>query len=195
MTDLEKSILAVVTSQINKIYTDIPAKVISYDATTQLCKVQPLIDIDGNELPPIPSVPVQQIGGSDWMVMIQIDAGTEGILKACMRDIGTWLYNNNSQSKRKFSLTDTVFEPGYRSKENAIPNPVNNGVQLRSRDGNHFAWLKNDGNFYVSGTVHCQSMISQDESYAKGEVLTRISHTHKYTDDGRPMETQPAEQK
>lgn len=183
MTELEEAIVAVVTNHIKKIYTDIPAKVVRYDAKKQQATLQPLIKIDGVKLNPIPAVPVQHIGGLGWTVAIQIDKGTEGIIKCCMRDIGTWLHNSKKQTNRKFSLTDTTFSPGYRSEEGAIPNLENNGIQLRSNDGKHYVWLKNDGDLYTSGNIHCKKSVRSDgESYAKGEVLSRISHTHPYID-------------
>lgn len=200
MTDFEESILKVVKHHFDQIYTHIPAKVIAYDPKTQLAKLQPLIDIDGVKLNPIPSVPVHQYGGDEWVVAMKINEGTTGMLQVCMRDMSTWLFNSEKKSTRKFSLTDTTFSPGYRSVEGAIPNLANNGVQIRNKKGDKYFWMKDDGNVYTTAVINCKSMNAEDDCTAKGEVLTRISHTHPYIDSvgssATPVDkdTDPAEQ-
>ncbi|TGW14437.1 hypothetical protein EIL50_05555, partial [bacterium NHP-B] len=94
MSDFKDAVLKLINNALDGIYQHIPAKVISYDPKTQFAKVQPLIDIDGVKLNPIPSVPVQQIGGAGFVVAIEITEGSEGMLQVCMRDMSTWLYSS-----------------------------------------------------------------------------------------------------
>jgi len=177
MTDFEEAVLTIFQHQFDSLYQHIPAKVLEYDEKTQFAKVQPLIDIDGVKLNPIPAVPVQHIGSQDFVVVMEIKPGTTGMLQVCMRDMGVWLFNNKKQSNRKFSLTDTTFSPGYRSKSDAIPNLVNDGIQLRSFDGERYIWMKRDGKSYFSDECHFSKRL-----YSKGELVTTIKHTHPYID-------------
>lgn len=182
MTDLEQAIVTIFNKLIKEVYTTFPASVIEYDEKTQLAKIQPLIKIDGIELMPIPSVPVQHIGG-DWMVVTEIAAGVEGMASVCMRDLTAWLHDADATSSRKFSPSDSWFSPGIRSEAKAIPDLENNGVQLRNRKGDQFFWLKNDGDSYVSGNLFVDKEIkAKGDVYSNDEVLTKISHKHAYID-------------
>jgi hypothetical protein len=185
MNSIEEIAYAVFNNEMRDVYTSTPGVVVEYDSELQQAKVKAFV---GNEEFIIPGLPVHQIGGDDWLMAIKIIPGTEGMIEFCMRDISKWLYGADDMSSRKFSSNDARFSPGFRSEKNAIKGLENNGIQLRSRDGKHFFWLKDDGDTYVSGNLHvAKKVISEDDVMSKGEVLTRISHTHSYIDSvGQP---------
>jgi hypothetical protein len=54
---------------------------------------------------------------------------------------------------RFHSLQDAFFIPGFRSLGNILPDFQNNGIRMRNRSGNQFAWLKNDGSIAVENSA------------------------------------------
>jgi hypothetical protein len=50
-------------------------------------------------------------------------------------------------------LQDAFFIPGFRSLGNILPDFQNNGIRMRNRSGNQFAWLKNDGSIAVENSA------------------------------------------
>ncbi len=168
---LENIINHIVDKRIDDIYTSFPAVVVSCEKNIAVLK--PMIMIDGEELPELEGVPVHQFGGSGYTVEVEILEGTEGMVHFAMRAFFDWLSTGSvdkSENERQFDINDSWFVPGIRSKKTELAPMDNEGIKLRSQDGNHYLWLKNDGNVYCSGDV-----------YSKGEKLTRQSHTHKFT--------------
>lgn len=208
---MEEMILKVLKNQFDKIYTSFPAIVTDHDPELQQVTVKPAIDLN---IDLIVSVPVAHVGG-DWCVVTQIDKGTEGMISVCMSDISAWMYGDvNVLSARKFNVSDSFFIPGLRSEANALQNVENNGVQLRNKDGSQYIWLKNDGTAHFSGKIFAEKgaefteevtinkkltvndeIEAAEDITAKGEVVTRLSHTHKFTgDEGYQGTTQGAKQ-
>jgi len=97
----------------------LPAKVISYNRTTNLAKVQPLIKMvtaDGNTVSraTIAEIPVFQYAGGGFMVSFPIAAGDLGWIKANDRDISLYMASFNESAPntlRRKSFSDAMFFP------------------------------------------------------------------------------------
>ena len=109
----------------------LPAEVQSYDLATQTVSVQPLVnevalDADGNSfielLPVISGVPVEFPGGGGMILTFPLQAGDTGRLIFADRSIDEWKTQGGGQApnaQRRHDLTDAIFAPGLRSKNNA----------------------------------------------------------------------------
>lgn len=111
------------------------------------------VDINGAtfRVPPIIDVPVLFIGG-DFAVEYQLDGGEEGLIVFGQRCIDGWKQTGGVAANpigRFFELQDAFFIPGVRSLPNALPDFQNDGIRLRNRSGDQFAWLKRDGSVLV----------------------------------------------
>jgi hypothetical protein len=85
----------------------------------------------------IASVPVVQIGGGGYMLAVPIKAGDLGWIKACDRDISTFMQSYKSSAPptaRIHSFSDGVF----------IPHVMTNFI-INSEDDDHLVLQKNDG--------------------------------------------------
>lgn len=97
----------------------LPARVISYNRTTNRATVQPLIMLLTTSNATIPraqigSVPVYQYGGGDFLLSFPVKAGDLGWIKANDRDISLFLqkYGQSAPNTiRKKSFSDAVFYP------------------------------------------------------------------------------------
>lgn len=134
------------------VFTSIPAVITAYDPETQLAQVQIQIMAKSAEdkdlaYPVIIEVPVQQYGGLDFAVEIQIDIGTEGMLHFAHRCIETWKETGELSKQeliRFHDANDCYFIPGVRSKPNALSSHSNNGIRIRNKDASEYIWLKSD---------------------------------------------------
>lgn len=183
MNPIEAIAQHVFESEMGNVFTSLPATVLEYDETSQQVKAKIAISLDGQDDVILTGVPVQFFAAKNYLCTVQIDAGTEGTIEFYMRDVSQWLHGEAEQSKRRFDINDARFVVGVRSEANAIPDLENNGIQLRNLDGKQYIWLKNDGDSYISGNLFVAKEIkAQGDIYSKGEVVTRISHNHKYID-------------
>lgn len=98
----------------------LPAKIIAFDRTTGLARVQPLIylvDSNGNQhkRAQIASVPVLQIGGGGFFISFPIKPGDLGWIKANDRDISQFLRTYDLAQPPTFRIktfSDALFIPG-----------------------------------------------------------------------------------
>lgn len=120
----------------------LPAKVISYNRTTNRATVQPLIMMLTTadttvQRAEIASVPVFQYGAGDFLLSFPVKAGDLGWIKANDRDISLFLqsYSNAAPNTiRKKSFSDAIFYPdvmrGYTIASEDLDNVV-----LQNLDG------------------------------------------------------------
>lgn len=127
--ELEDAIFEFVIGEIAKIRTVTPAKVISYDATTQRATVQPIlrgryVDEDTLEIvttrPPLLShVPIWWPGSAGVALYAPLEAGDEVMLIISDRALSEWKASDRDdltpQDMRRFELTDAVALPGRKS--------------------------------------------------------------------------------
>lgn len=133
--------------------TSIPGHFITFDSATQLAQIQigiQRIDLNGNTFEPSPLIecPVAFLGGSEYFIEHQIDAGDECLIVFSQRCIDDWVNSGgvaNNPIMRFHDFSDAAILPGLRSQPNKIKSFENNGVRLRNKAGDKFIWLKNDG--------------------------------------------------
>lgn len=126
----------------------LPAQVISYNRTTNLAQVQPLIvmvttDNIQVQRGQIASVPVQIPGGGDFILSFPIKAGDLGWIKANDRDISLFKQFHESSppnTQRKHSFEDALF----------IPDNMMQGVTINSEDANNLVIQSLDGTVRVA---------------------------------------------
>ena len=119
-----------------------PAKVISYDRTTNLAQVQPMIMMVKNDgtiqaRSAIASIPVLQLGGGNFMLNFNINPGDIGFIKANDRDISLFMQSFTQtppNTYRKHSFSDAIF----------IPAPMHN-MTINSEDASNVVLSSLDG--------------------------------------------------
>lgn len=123
----------------------LPAKVISYNRTTNLAQVQPLIVMVTTQnkqvqRAPISAIPVLQPGGGGFVFSMPIKAGDLGWIKANDRDISLFkqfFRGSPPNTYRKHSFEDAIF----------IPDCMLQGATIASEDVNNSVWQN------LAGTV------------------------------------------
>lgn len=124
----------------------LPARIISYDRTTNRAQVQPLVKIlttDNRQVgrAQIASIPVMQFGGGGFVLNFNLKPGNLGWIKASDRDISLFLQTfkeNAPNTLRLHSFQDAVFIPdvmtGYtingEDAENAVLQTMNGAVRV-----------------------------------------------------------------
>lgn len=132
MSELGGALRDIIDSFTRELHTCLPAKVVSYDAATQTCAVQPqvkrvVVDEEGNEsvesLPQIVGVPVGFYVGGGFMMTFPVAAGDTGLLIFSELPIDTWL-NAGKESDpgdlRHHALGDAFFAPIVRPTANKL---------------------------------------------------------------------------
>lgn len=97
----------------------LPAQIITYDRSTNLAQVQPMIMmVTANDASvpraPIASVPVLQLGAGNFMLNFPLNPGDLGWIKANDRDISFYLQTlaqSNLNTFRMHSFEDAIFIP------------------------------------------------------------------------------------
>lgn len=119
----EDSLVGAFRFVVNKMLQDsngqLPAKIISFDRTTNRAQVQPLIAIvttDGTQISraQIASIPVLQIGGGNFMLNFNLLPGDLGWIRASDRDISLFLQSYSEEkpnTNRINSFSDSIFIP------------------------------------------------------------------------------------
>lgn len=144
------------------VYTAIPGHVLAFDPDNQRAQIQVgilRVDINGATytLPPIINVPVF-FQGDEFVVETQIDPNCEGMIFFSQRCTDGWKNTGgvaDNPLANFHDMQDAFFLPGFRSLPNVITDFSNNGIRLRNKSGNQFAWLKNDGSIALeNGAGH-----------------------------------------
>ena len=97
----------------------LPARVVSYDRSTNRVVVQPMVMVLGTSgeslsRQPIPNIPVFNIGGGGFIMSFNLNPGDLGWIKASDRDISLFLQNYTEQrpnTLRKHKFSDALFFP------------------------------------------------------------------------------------
>lgn len=129
-TELEDLLKLAVRTGLSDVYTAIPGKVESYDASTETCSVRPQIrqvidDESGarvaEALPLLQAVPVEFPGAGDISITFPIEIGTTGMIEFCLNNIGEWVRRGrlvDPADRRLHGLSGAVFRPGLRHSRN-----------------------------------------------------------------------------
>jgi len=123
---LQEVFAAAMDARLEEVRVCVPARVESYDGTTQKADVQPLVkrrhedefgDLQVESLPVVPGVPVIFPGGGGFLLQFPVSAGDTGLLLFSADSIDKWLDQGglvDPESHHRFSLSDGIFLPGLR---------------------------------------------------------------------------------
>lgn len=148
--------------QMKGVYTSIPGHIVTFNPVLQRAQIQIGIErvlLNGATENPrvIEDVPVHFAGG-DFTLEFEVGKGTEGAIFFSQRCIDGWKNSGGVAANplaRFFDMQDCYFLPGVRSEPGAISGFQNNGIRIRNKSGDQFAWLKNDGSLALeNGAGH-----------------------------------------
>lgn len=153
-----------------EIRVSLPVRVQTYYQDSQTADVVPLIadvyiDEDGEQqvenLPVIPSVPVQFPEGGGFVLTFPIAAGDTGVILCTDRSLDGWLTNGGTQPQaplddRRHALKDAVFLPGVRP--NVSPRSSTLDRIFLGRDGANHAPAAREGDS-VKVTIPANSFL------------------------------------
>ncbi len=120
---------AVLDQTLDRVRLGMPGRVESYDATTQLCSVQPLIkrkytdDLGDHveQLPVLPDVPVIFVGSGPFSITWGLAKGDTVWLEFGAQSLERWLQRGGIvEPMHAAGLHDAVAIPGLRSKAEAV---------------------------------------------------------------------------
>lgn len=184
----------------------LPAVVVSYDADTQRANVQLTLtmkvlkddrSVEYQKRPLLLDVPCHFAGGGNGVLTFPLQAGDEGIILICDRDMSEQLDKGgvrNFSSEEIYSLNSSWFINGLRTLPNSIKEFSNQHTELRSRySRNQRITLKDDGSIEVYSTqpIHVESTSSVNvkapDIYLEGTVHIKgdIIHTGNQTSTGK----------
>lgn len=117
--DLAGALAWLFNKQIKRINGQLPAQVLSYDRTTNIANVQPLIVMrttEGDHVrrAPIARVPVVALGGGGFVINFPLKPGDLGWIEASDRDISLFMQNLTEappNTNRNNSFEDARFIP------------------------------------------------------------------------------------
>lgn len=114
----------------SNVHTAIPGRIVSYDRTTRLAEVQPIIKKrlelgSYEETPVIQSVPVIWPGTVDAVIHLPLHQGDGCLILFSERSMDAWIEARstdpiNADDIRRFSLVDAVCIPGLAPPQVAI---------------------------------------------------------------------------
>lgn len=176
---IHELIKVIVNTKMKDVYTAVPAHILAFDPSTQTAQIQIgilRVDVNGKSYapPPIIECPVCFLGDG-FTVEFQIDAGCEGLALFSQRCIDGWLQTGgvaDNPLARFHDMSDCLFLAGFRSMPNVITNFQNNGIRIRNKEGNQFAWLKNDGSISVENGAGHIRIASDGTVTINGVVIT-----------------------
>lgn len=137
----------------NSVRTALPANIVSFDPETQLASVQIAINRvtlkgEAKKDPVIKNCPVCVYGAAGGLVEVKIEEGDECLIMFSMRCLDNWRNEGGIARPAKFSIMpekDAFVLLAPHSKPNAIEGYSNDGIKIRSLDGNNYSWVKDDG--------------------------------------------------
>lgn len=165
-----------------KLHTQLPARVVSFNATDQTVSIELLItqmDYEGNalSLPPLVDVPVQMFSYGAFSITATPTEGDEGLAHFSERCIDGWFESGRASVPldiRFHDLSDAFFAGGYKSKPNAltiIPGAMHIGAE------SCYIRLFENGTIEIQGNVTVNGTLT-----ANGISLTE--HTHDGVQSG-----------
>ena len=146
--------------QLAQLNVSLPVRVLTYDATKQTAKVQPVVqrvDPDGQvrPYPPIAACPVVFPAGGGYCLSWDLAAGDLGMLVFSSAAIGQWVATGQEtvrpESARRGSLSDGVFYPGLRPKTSPLATLAGGGLSVGKEDGTARLHISSSGVVQVKG--------------------------------------------
>ena len=188
--DLSTVIEAAVKYHLGEVNTAIPARIISYDPTTQAAEVQPLIkrrykNGDVIDRAPITGVPVVFPAAGGGIITFPVVEGDTVLLIFSQRSIDRWIRGDGQPvdpgDNRKHDISDAMAIPGLFALNQALQSDPDNvvikfsGASIALTTSGEVQIIA-PGGLTVTGDVTVSGNIVASEVTGGGKVLS--SHTH-----------------
>ncbi|XAO54243.1 baseplate assembly protein [Yersinia phage vB_YenM_P778] len=179
------------------LYTTLPAKILAYDASTQTCTAQPLMQSNDLAMPAINNVPVIFPAGGGAVLSFPVKAGDRCILSFMMYPISDWVRsdgkaNININQSRTHHISECVAHVGLCTmKTNYQPDTT----RVMLRFGKTKLTLDDDGNVEITGKLTVSEEITGKDFISSTTGVTFNNHTHHYywTDPSGDADTETAQ--
>ncbi len=172
LQEFVQAISDLVDKKLNNLHTAIPGKIVSFDTSTGLATVLPVMKFkkpDGStiDFPQITGVPVifPQAAGQQITIAYPIKANDGCLIIIAEQSIDYWLYGQETDTDLKFDLTNAFCIPGLFSTANkVVAEACNNNSVIVDTKGTRVTIKKGevhinaasviiDGNLKVNGTI------------------------------------------
>jgi len=184
----------------SRIWTMMPCRVLSIDASREHVKVQILVqgvkraqNAQGQyywqpySMPEMPMVPIKYPEGGGWSLTFPIAENDEGTVHLASRCVDNWwlyggeqppLAQNGAGSLRQHNLSDGFYVPGGRSKPNfRSPVPSASSVQLRDNAGHNVISFDEDNGFSITMPGGSMSLDKNGNLRISGNITWNTSTT------------------
>lgn len=211
----ERIIKSMISTQVNKVKNCTSAIVIEVDDLINgFITVQPLINYVGDNLdtvenPLIYNVPVIMPSTTTCGMVLPVNVGDTVLIVYSNRDLDEFKFGNkNTHDPKDFRLNemeDVVAYVGFNTTQESVWNPANhsNGhsidsVKVYNNKGTgseNYVELKSSGDVVVKSPTLIDAdapMVNANDVIINGVGSVKqfmLTHTHNYTDDGKPMIT------
>ena len=178
MNDLRVAVSAAIDGRLTQVWTAMPAKIVSFNATLQTAQVEvQLIPLWNNPVtgkreelpfPIINDCVVMFPGGGGFHLTFPVKAGDECLMILASRCIDGWWGSGKPVPQtdlRMHDLSDGFLLVGVNSKAHALSGLSTSAVQLRSDDGLTFIEI-------AGGAVNVSTGASGTFTTASGQVVT-----------------------
>lgn len=195
LNDEQEAIRSAIEGVQAKLWTALPAKILTVNYAKQTLTAQPAImgkitDNDGEtsdvNLPVLVDVPFQSFGGAGFVVTMPNLEGSECLIVFSSRCIDGWWALGGVQpqaEQRMHDLSDGLAIIGFNSQARVIPNYSTSAVEVRTFDGSTKISL-------VSGAISItatHTIINGDLTVTgdvKGQGTSLHTHTHSGVSTG-----------
>ena len=211
----ERIIKSMISTQVNKVKNCTAAIVIEVgDLINGFITVQPLINYVGDNLdtvenPLIYNVPVIMPSTTTCGMVLPVNVGDTVLIVYSNRDLDDFKFGNkNTHDPKDFRLNemeDVVAYVGFNTTQESVWNPAthSNGhsidsVKVYNNKGTgseNYVELKSSGDVVVKSPTLIDAdapMVNANDVIINGVGSVKqfmLTHTHNYTDDGKPMVT------
>lgn len=189
LDDFEEALRVALSGLQARLWTALPAKIASFDATKVTCQAQPLIqgnltDTNGNTtqvtLPVCPDVPIIFPHGGGASLSFPLAVGDEGLLVFASRCIDNWWSLGDIRSQfevRMHDLSDGFFLPGPYSQPKKPAHPIPSTTRLRLENDTAYYEIDATGKITVvsSGSLN----LTATTAGANGDVFITPGSGHK----------------
>ena len=157
---MDRYLQQVIDNSLKEVHTCLPGKIVSFDTSTQIAEIQPLIkrkfiDDDIRDLPLCINCPVMFPRGGGFIITFPVQAGDECLVMFSERALDTWLQSGDTQTPldtRRHSLSDAIAVLGLYSQPNKLGSFHSSGIELKNDAGTTYFRLDDSG-ITIKGNV------------------------------------------
>lgn len=178
-------ILSAIEGRLAEVHTGLPAKVVSFDPSTQSCSVQPLLvrvtrDENGTlismRIPVLTNVPIVYPTFGTWSITGPLAVDDIVFLAFAERSLDNWLDAEKGlevipRPSHKHDLSDAIAIPGMRQRGSAIPNISTENLRIANEAGTVLIELSETGARVKGPGVKIDAGGTADQHIPCGERL------------------------